>query len=88
MDFGLKRALLELDALDLPRQQPFPLEAISVFAGREKITSDTGLYLHYFAHLQLAREEFLAAGILSHTQFDQVDWEIVHCTLSTVPRMF
>ncbi len=27
-------------------------------------------------------------GILSYTQFDQVDWEIVHRTLSTVPRMF
>ena len=25
MDFGAKRALLELDSLDLPRQQPFPL---------------------------------------------------------------
>ena len=88
VDFGAKRALLELDALDLPRQQPFPLEAIRVFAGREKMTSDTGPYLRYFAHLQLAREEFLAAGVLSHTQFDQVDWEIVHRTLSTVPRMF
>ncbi len=30
----------------------------------------------------------MAAGILSHTQFNQVDWEIVHRTLSTVPRMF
>ena len=33
VDFGAKRALLELDALDLPHQQPFPLEAISMFAG-------------------------------------------------------
>jgi len=88
VDFGAKRALLELDALDLPHQQPFPLEAISVFAGQEMMTLDTGPYLRYQAHLQLAREEFLAAGILSNTQFDQVDSEIVHRTLSTVPRMF
>ncbi len=88
VDFGAKRALLKLDALNLPRQQPFPLEAISVFAGREKMTSDTGPYLQYFAHRQLAKEEFLAAGILSYTQFDQVDWGIIHRTLSTVPRMF
>jgi hypothetical protein len=88
VDFGVKRALLELDALDLPHQQPFPLEAISVFAGREKMTLDTGPYLRFFAHLQLAKEDFSAAGILSLTQFDQVDWEIVHHTLSTVPRMF
>jgi hypothetical protein len=45
VDFGVKRALLKLDALDLPRQQSFPLEAISVFAGQEKMTSDTGPYL-------------------------------------------
>jgi hypothetical protein len=88
VDFGAKRALLKLDALDLPCQQSFPLEAIIMFAGREKMTSDTGPYLQYFAHLQLAKEEFLVAEILSHTQFDQVDWEIVHRTLSIVPRMF
>jgi hypothetical protein len=88
VDFGAKRALLELDTLDLPRQQPFPLDAISVLAGREKITSDIGPYLRYFAHLQLAREEFSTAGVLSHTQFDQVNWEIVHRILSIVPRMF
>jgi hypothetical protein len=58
VDFRAKRALLKLDALNLPRQQPFPLEAISVFAGREKMTSDTGPYLRYFAHHQLAKEEF------------------------------
>ena len=73
VDFGAKRALLKLDSLDLPHQQPFPLEAISVFAGQEKMTLDTGPYLQYFSHLQLAREEFSVAGILSHTQFDQVD---------------
>ena len=69
VDFGAKRALLELEALDLPRQQPFPLEAISVFAGQEKMTSDTVPYLRNFAHLQLAREKFSVAGVLSHTQF-------------------
>jgi hypothetical protein len=36
VDFGAKRALLELDALDLPHQQPFPLEAISVCLQAEK----------------------------------------------------
>ncbi len=45
VDFGAKRALLKLDALDLSRQQSFPLEAISVFAGQEKMTLNTGPYL-------------------------------------------
>jgi hypothetical protein len=88
VDFGAKWALLELDALDLPRQEPLPLEAISVFAGREKMTLDTSPYLRYYAHRQLARDEFLAAGVLSYNQFDKVDWEIVHGALSSVPRMF
>ena len=56
VDFRATRALLELDSLNLPHQQPFPLEAISVFAGRENMTLDTGPYLQYFAHLQLARD--------------------------------
>ena len=34
------------------------------------------------------REEFNSARLLSYSQFDKVDWEIVHHTLSTVPRMF
>jgi hypothetical protein len=50
VDFGAKRALLKLDALDLPCQQPFPLEVISVFAGQEKMILDTEPYLRYFAH--------------------------------------
>jgi hypothetical protein len=88
VDYGAKRSLLELDALDLPHQEPFPLEAICIFVGREKMTSDTGPYLRFHSHFQLAWEEFAAAGILSHTQFDRVDWETVHDTLNLVPRMF
>ncbi len=88
VDFGAKRALLSLDATDLPWQQKFPLEAICVWVGREKMTSDTGHHIQYHAHGHLACEEFAAAGLLSNTQFDLVDWQMVHNTLSTVPRMF
>jgi len=42
-DFGAKRVLLRHDAADLPRQQKFPLEAVCVWAGREKMTSDTAI---------------------------------------------
>ncbi len=42
-DFGVKRLLLSLNPDDLPKQQAFPLKAISVWAGKEKIMmSDTG----------------------------------------------
>ncbi len=87
-DFGAKQALLDLDAFSLPRQQSFPLETISVFVSREKMTSDTGPHLRFHAHRQLAREEFAAAGILQPDHFDKVNWETVHYTLSMVPRMF
>jgi hypothetical protein len=87
-DFGTKRVLLRLNPDDLPRQQAFPLEAISVWEGREKMTSNTGSSIRYHAHKNLAREEFDTAGVLSFRKFDQVDWEIMHSALMTVPRMF
>ncbi len=87
-NFGAKQVLLRLNPDDLPRQQAFPLEAISVWAGREKMMSDMGSSIRYHMHKNLAREEFDAAGVLSFQQFDRVDWEIVHSALTTVPRMF
>jgi hypothetical protein len=59
-----------------------------MWAGREKMTSDTGNSIRYHAHRKLAREEIDAAGVLLFTQFAQVDWEIVHSALMAVPRMF
>ena len=41
-NFGAKRILLKLNSDELPRQQQFPLEPISVWEGKEKMTSDTG----------------------------------------------
>jgi hypothetical protein len=52
------------------------------------MTSDTGHHIRYHAHGYLAWEEFAVAGLLSNTQFDLVDWQMVHNTLSTVPKMF
>ena len=88
VDFGAKRALLRLNPVELPCQRSFPLETVSVWAGKEKLTPDTGYFIRYHAHKQLAREEFDSAKLLSYSQFEKVDWEIVHRTLTTVPRMF
>jgi hypothetical protein len=73
---------------DLPRQQALTLEAISVWAGRENMMSDTGSSIRYHAHKNLAREEFDVAGVLSFQQYDRVDWETVHSALMAVPRIF
>jgi hypothetical protein len=87
-NFGAKRVLLPHDTANLPRQDKFLLEAVCIWAGREKMTSDTGHYIRFHAHQQLAREEFAAAGILTKVRFDFMDWHVVHSTLSGVPRMF
>jgi hypothetical protein len=42
VDFGAKRALLSLNAAELPNQLSFLLETVSVWAGNKKLTSDTG----------------------------------------------
>jgi len=88
VDFGAKRALLRFNADELPHQLPFPLETVSVWARKEKLTLDTGYCIRYHTHERLAREEFDSAGLPSYSQFNKVDWEIVHCTLLMVPRMF
>jgi hypothetical protein len=87
-DFGAKRVLLSQNLDDLLKQQAFPPKAISVWAGKEKMTSDMGSSIRYHAHKHLAREELAAAGVLTVQQFDRVDWEVVHSALMTVPRMF
>jgi hypothetical protein len=50
------------------------------------MTPDKGHHIRYHAHHHLARGGFAAAGVL--TNFDLVNWQMVHNTLSTVPRMF
>jgi len=82
-DFGVKRLLLSLNPDDLPKQQAFPLKAISVWAGKEIMTSNTGSSIRYHTHKHLAREEFSVAGVLTFQLFDRVDWEIVHSALRT-----
>jgi hypothetical protein len=52
------------------------------------MTSDMGSSIMYHTHKHLAREKLTAAGVLTFQQFDQVDWEVVHSAITTIPRMF
>lgn len=45
-----KRELRELDPTRLPAQKCFPLEPISFFIDGEKMTSDTGDWVRFWAH--------------------------------------
>ncbi len=56
----------------------FPLEPIGLFVKEEKMTSDTGAQLRFWAHHQLAQLYYNNQGILSHKQFDEIDWPSAH----------
>ena len=62
MDIKAKRVIWGLDGDELPPQEVFPLEAVSVFVGQEKMTSDTSDSLRFWAHQQLARDTFFELG--------------------------
>jgi hypothetical protein len=66
----------------------FLLESIGLFVNGEKMTSDTGSHIRFWAHYQLAREFYKDQKILSYHQFDKVDWSSVHRTLHNLPRLF
>ena len=88
MDAEAKEKIYTLDSEFLPVQEPFPLEPVAVFAGKEKMTSSTSDSLRFWAHLQLAQETYHELGLLYNNQFQQVDWPSVYHALHEVPRMF
>ena len=49
---------------------------------------NTGGSIQYWAHHQLARNYYQEQKILSHDQFDAIDWRSVHSTLHELPRLF
>jgi hypothetical protein len=58
-----------------------------VFLGRNKLTSDKGDCLRFWAHKQVAKESFFESKIMFE-EFELVDWEMVYLALHKVPRMF
>jgi hypothetical protein len=89
MDYHAKWAIwlaVERQQQDMATKS-FPLEPICVFLGRNKLTSDKGDQLRFWAHKQLARTRFYEARIITEG-FDLVDWESVYAALHGVPRLF
>jgi hypothetical protein len=66
----------------------FPLEPIGMFIHRGKLTFDTGELLRFWAHRQLARTYYHSKGIISHNQFDKIDWWSLQKTLLSLTRLF
>jgi hypothetical protein len=73
---------------EMPRQRCFPLEPISVWVGKDKMTSDTSKALRFWVHKQLAEQTLCSLGLLTPTQFGEVAWKQIYDALHEVPRMF
>jgi hypothetical protein len=66
----------------------FPLEPIGMFIQGEKLTSNTGELLRFWAHRRLAREYYCSRNTILYGQFDETDWWLLWKTLLTLPRLF
>jgi hypothetical protein len=59
-----------------------------MFIQGEKLTSNIGNLLSFWAHWQLAREYYGSGDTISHKQFDETDWWSLRTTLLALPRLF
>jgi hypothetical protein len=66
----------------------FPLEPTGLFIHRQKMTSETGGQIQYWAHHQLAQLFHCKQKILSLDQYDSMDWKLVCSTLHDLPWLF
>ena len=72
----------------MPKQRCFPLEAISVWVGKDKMMSDTSKALRLWVHRQLSEQTCCSLDLLTPTQFCEVAWKQIYGALHEVPRMF
>ena len=48
----------------VPKQSMFPLEAVAVYVGEDKLSSDMSKYVRFHAHKHVAKEAFAKLRIL------------------------
>ncbi len=88
MDYMAKKAIWDATPRKDKESNGFPLEAVRVFLGKRKLTSDKADALRFWAHRALAKENFHNLKLLFGTEFELVDWEMMYASLRRVPRMF
>jgi hypothetical protein len=90
MDVKAKSELWGLEGTVLPPQEVFPLEAVAVFVGKEKLTSGSEDLLRYWCQRVVAKEVLAheKVKVLNQEQFEEVEWSAVYQALTEVPRMF
>ena len=59
-----------------------------MWAGKEKMISDTGEILRFWVHQKLARDLFVELHLMDCLAFDEVAWKYVYDALHLVPRLF
>jgi hypothetical protein len=80
MNFYAKQAILgETKGQDSIIKR-FPLVPTCIFLGKNKLTSDKGDQLQFWAHKQVAKESFHESKIM-FKEFELVDWEMVYLAL-------
>jgi hypothetical protein len=80
---------IAIDGLDSPATGcMFLLEPFGMFVRGEKMTSDTKEQLRFWAHHQLAQSYYSNQRIISHMQFDKINWPSVQGTIHNLPRLF
>ena len=82
MDYHAKRAIFEFSEHQHTTTKAFPLEPITIFMDKNKLTSDKGDKLRFWAHKQIAKTYFYEAKILFE-EFDLIDWESIYAALHT-----
>ena len=83
-----KQEICDLDPDNLSHQEAFPMEPLCVFLGKEKMSSDTGAKICFWAHKQPAKDLYRNLRILLSDEFKEVDWDMVHLALHELPGMF
>ena len=61
---------------------------MAVYVGKERMTSDTGEMIRFWAHRQLAKEHFHNHKVMYAEAFEEVAWWQVYSTLRDLPRLF
>lgn len=88
MDEKAKAAIRKLHADSIPPQREFPMEPLAIYAGKDKITTESGSFIRFWAHRQLAKSYFAGKQVLDPAAFEQVDWKNYYAVMRSVPCLF
>jgi len=90
MDLEAKRELWGLVGLEVPMQQPLPLESVVVKVGKEKMTAGSEDSIVFWCNKALARRTLADPKVkwINEEQFDEIHWPACYSALTSTKRMF